>query len=60
MKLDELAQLVLQMRNAQRTYFRERSPQALSVSKELERRIDRVVADVLDKQPKLFGQEEKL
>ncbi len=57
MKLDELALLVRQMRDAQRTYFRERSPQALSTSKELERRIDRVVADVLDKQPKLFSQE---
>ena len=55
MKIDELARLVRQMRDAQRTYFRERSPQSLSFAKELERRIDRAVSDVLDKQAKLFG-----
>lgn len=55
MNITELATLVRQMRDAQRTYFRERSPQALNASKELERRVDRAVADVLDKQPKLFG-----
>lgn len=55
MNITELAELVRQMRDAQRTYFRERSPQALSVSKELERCVDRAVDDVLDKQPKLFG-----
>ena len=57
MTLDELARLVRQMRDAQRAYFRERSPQALSVSKELERRIDRAVANILDTQPRLFEQE---
>lgn len=55
MNITELATLVRQMRDAQRTYFRERSPQALNTSKELERRVDRAVADVLDKQQKLFG-----
>lgn len=50
----ELAELVRQMREAQRLYFRERSPQALSVAKELERRVDRAVDEVLNEQPKLF------
>lgn len=54
MSIDDLAQLVRDMRQAQCTYFRDRSPQALSRSKELERRVDRAVSEVLDKQPKLF------
>lgn len=53
-RLDELATLVRQMRDAQKTYFRERSPQALNYSKELERRVDKAVSDVLDKQVELF------
>lgn len=54
MKIDDLAKLVREMREAQRSYFTERSPQWLSKAKELERRVDRAVADVLDKQGKLF------
>lgn len=54
MKVHELAELVRQMRDAQKSYFRERSPQWLSQSKELERRVDRAVSDVLDRQGTLF------
>ena len=54
MKLDELAELVRQMRDAQSNYFRERSPQWLSTARELERRVDRAVVDILDSQKKLF------
>jgi arsenate reductase-like glutaredoxin family protein len=57
MTLDELAALVRQMRQAQNEYFRERSPQYLNLSKELERRVDRAVADILDKQGTLFGKD---
>lgn len=53
-KIDELAALVQQMRTAQNDYFRERSPQYLSRSKELERRVDKTVAEVLNKQGNLF------
>ena len=55
MTATDLAELVRQMRTAQKTYFRERSPQCLSVSKELERRVDKAVSDVLEKQGRLFG-----
>jgi len=54
MKTEDLAVLVREMRDAQKAYFKERSPQQLSVSKELERRVDKVVADILDKQTKMF------
>ena len=54
MKLKELAELVKQMRQAQRQYFKERSPQWLSQARELERRVDKAIADIQDKQKKLF------
>lgn len=43
MNVKELAQLVLQMRQAQRAYFRDRSPQLLSAAKEAERAVDRTL-----------------
>lgn len=54
MKVEQLAELVRQMRDAQRNYFSERSPQWLSTAKELERRVDAAVKEVLDSQMKLF------
>jgi phosphate uptake regulator len=53
-KIKELAQLVKQMREAQRQYFKERSPQWLSTAKELERRVDKEVMQILDSQKELF------
>jgi len=54
MKIEEFAELVRQMRDAQKSYFKERSPQWLSTAKELERRVDSAVKNVLDAQKKLF------
>ena len=54
MKVDELAELVRQMRDAQKKYFKEREPLALSMARELERRVDKAVTDTLDQQGKLF------
>ena len=62
MKIDELAELVQQMRAAQAKYFRMRRTdaradqlaRALSESKELERRVDKACDDVANKQPRLF------
>jgi hypothetical protein len=42
------------MRDAQKSFFRDRSQQWLSKSKELERRVDKEVADILESQGKLF------
>ena len=56
MKLRELAELVRQMRDAQRQYFSERSPQVLSKAKELERRVDSEVKYIMDGQKKLFDE----
>lgn len=55
MNLEGYAALIRQMRQAQNDYFRERSPQLLSRAKELERRVDDVTAEVLDKQGTLFN-----
>jgi hypothetical protein len=51
---DELAKMVAEMRLAQRTYFRVRTPEALEHSKELERRVDLAVKAILEKQQSLF------
>lgn len=56
MTLQELAKLAKSMRDAQKKYFRDRSPQNLNVSKDWERRLDTAVAEVLDeKGPSLFA-----
>lgn len=47
MTLEELAQLGLNMRRAQKEYFRTRSQSALEESKRCERMFDEAVADVL-------------
>jgi hypothetical protein len=49
----ELAALVNEMRQAQREYFRTRSPAAMDRARQLETRVDRAVREILD-QPSLF------
>ena len=49
MKPKELFDKVVQMREAQKKYFRTRSQQALSESKRLEREIDAEIKRVNDK-----------
>jgi len=53
MTLRELADLVAEMRHAQRDYFRTKSGAALDRARTLERRVDRAITEVL-KQPELF------
>lgn len=53
MTLRQLAELVQEMRNAQRDYFRTRSGSALDNSKRLEKRVDEALGEVLS-QPGLF------
>ena len=58
---EEFKALVAEMREAQRSYFRERTPQCLSKSRELERVVDRVLRDeLIDKTfgPDLFAGQE--
>jgi spermidine synthase len=54
MTLIELAELVQQMRNAQKEYFRTRSGSALDNAKRLEKRVDEALGTVLSQQPGLF------
>lgn len=49
-----LAEMVKAVRDAQRTYFRTRTPEALEQSKSLERVLDATVADILAA-PNLFS-----
>ena len=56
-KMHDFVELVLQMRQAQKDYFRDRSQQALSYSKELERRVDKAASDILNRQGKLLDYE---
>jgi hypothetical protein len=51
MTLKELALLVQQMRSAQRTYFKDRTTQALEASKRVERELDAAVKEILDPKP---------
>jgi hypothetical protein len=53
MTTTELAELAKRMRDKQKEYFRTRKPDVLEESKELERRFDAVVSQVLD--PQLFA-----
>lgn len=57
MTLLELAKLAKDVRDKQRAYFRPstRNNTTLQESKEAERYLDRVLADILD--PQLFGSE---
>jgi len=54
MKPAEFIELVKQMRDAQKRYFRDRDGEALSIAKELERRVDHCVKRLQDTQPVLF------
>jgi hypothetical protein len=59
MTLQQLARLAREMREAQRIYFRSRTPEALERSKSLERRLDVAVKEILDPPPPgLFDREE--
>jgi hypothetical protein len=54
MSVIELAELAKRMRDKQKEYFRTRDTGVLEESKELERRFDAVVSQVLD--PQLFSE----
>lgn len=59
MTIVEFARLVADCRRAQKVYFRDRTPGDLSKSKELEKRVDRAVLDILDERPaSMFGDED--
>ena len=49
----EFIKLVADMRQAQRTYFRDRSPAALDLSKKLERQVDAAITEA--KESSLFA-----
>ena len=50
----ELARIVRDMRQAQRTYFADRNTENLQVSKTRERAVDRLLADIIEDQPALL------
>lgn len=52
--LEKFAEEVRQMRYQQRRYFAYRRPEVLERSKELERRVDKMVEEILDVNPQLF------
>lgn len=57
MDVKQLAELVAEMRQAQRDYFKGRSGDELRRSKHLEHKVDQAVRDILhpeQKQPSLF------
>lgn len=54
MTVEGLAKLVREMRKKQKEYFRYRHATVLQESKDLERRVDIAVEEVLDRQEKLF------
>lgn len=52
--LEELAELIKQMRHNQRRYFRTRKPEVLETCKKLEKEVDDIIAVLTDTQLKLF------
>lgn len=52
--LEKFAEEVRQMRYQQRRYFAYRRPEVLERSKELERRVDKMVGEILNTNPQLF------
>jgi hypothetical protein len=58
MTRNELARLVLNMRKAQKAYFKSRSSVVLEESKRLERQVDLAVEECLS-HPTLFGDEDE-
>lgn len=57
MTVIELAHQVIEMRDAQRRYFRTRTPAALDESKRLEKSLDETVRELL-KPPLLFSDDD--
>lgn len=53
----ELIDLVERMRVIQRDFFKWRDPSVMHKARELERQVDREIAQRKDKQPKLFAEE---
>ncbi len=49
--LEDFAILVRDMRDKQRTYFRDRTPAALDAAKKAEHKVDCYVKDVLEPSP---------
>lgn len=56
MTVEELANLVANMRHSQGEYFRTRSQTALEQSKWLEQKVDRCVGILLNKQKEMFDE----
>lgn len=54
MDVKELAKKVKEVRNAQKHYFKNRTPENLEFSKYLEKELDKEVESILDDQSKLF------
>lgn len=50
----KFVRLVADMRHQQRRYFSTRKPDALRASRDLERTVDAIAAELLDPTPKLF------
>ena len=50
----EFVALVASMREAQKAYFKRRSPSDLDRPRSLEREVDHALKDMRDDQPKLF------
>ena len=56
MNVTELANLVAEMRHAQKDYFRTMSTSALEESKRLENRVYTACREILDGQKKMFDE----
>lgn len=54
MTLEDLARLVNEMRQAQKTYFRTKSASALDEAKRLEKQVDDACREVLNRQQQMF------
>jgi phosphate uptake regulator len=52
--LTDLATLVSEMRNLQRTFFRTRDGKLIERCKVLEKQVDQACEEILNKQPRLF------
>ena len=52
--MKEFIELVREMRNAQKEYFKKRTKDALNRSKELERKVDAELQSINNTQQKLF------
>lgn len=52
--MDEFVKTVREMRNAQKEYFKTRDKEVLAKSKELERKVDRMLSSMFSDTPNLF------